>query len=520
MHRTLGSISTNRFNLYLHAIYSYFFMKKLLFPNLILLLIPLQLLSQIFPKEGGVLNYRLIGFRFNSPQIPNSCTVEIASGYLDSDSSFSRNIIKSERTEKNKLIIEVPSFDTSYTWRVIYNGSNPTRSKLFHFRTGSILDIDTNINRLRILKKAEKYKDAYFFVDENKALYDMNGRPVWYLPNSGSKNAAVRDLKISPQGSITYEIDEIGVFEINYNGEKIWKGPNNGAVSGDSIEHYHHEFTRLKNGHYMALAQEIANIRRTDNIDTTLLVIPLSKIKPGEIDNVYMRQPMGTLIEYDQNGKVIWSWKSSDHFNGTTFLLRKTNNGFVQMHAHENSFFFDEQTSSVYLSFRNLDRIIKIKYPEGNIIAIYGESDKTGKGFFCGQHSLGKTTDGFLFLYNNNVCNKSELSSIELLKEPATPDDTMKKVWEYECGSEIINANGYPSGGSVSELPDQSFFVSMAYPESRIFIINYNTDILWCARAERKNLVSKQWAPVLNYKASLITDRKTLENLIWNTELK
>ncbi len=495
-------------------------MKKLIFQALLLFIVPLQLFSQVFPKEGSILNYRLIGFAFNAPQPNNMSSIEIALGDFNSDSVFSKHIIITESTKKNKLIVEVPEFDTAYTWRVVYNGNNPSMSTLFHFRTGLIVDMDTNINRIRITNKAKKYKDAYFFVDENKALYDMQGHPVWYLPTPESKNAVVRDLKITPQGSITYVIDEQGVYEINYNGAKIWKGPNNGVVNGDSIEHYHHEFTRLKNGHYMALAQEMANIRRTDNIDTTLLVIPLSKIKPGEINNVYMRQPMGTLIEYDSTGKVLWSWKSSDHFSGTNILFRRTDKGPVQMHAHENSFFFDEKTSSVYLSCRNLDRIIKIKYPEGNIIAIYGENSNTGKGLFCGQHSCGKTADGLLYVYNNNVCNHDELSSVVMMKEPATSDDTMKKVWEYECGSEIINARGYPSGGHVTELPDHSFFVSMAYPESRIFIVSYYTDILWCARAERKNMVTKEWAPVLNYRASIITDRSTLEKLIWNSETK
>ncbi len=29
-----------------------------------------------------------------------------------------------------------------------------------------------------------------------------------------------------------------------------------GAVSGDTEEHFHHEFTRLHNGHYMVLGNE------------------------------------------------------------------------------------------------------------------------------------------------------------------------------------------------------------------------------------------------------------------------
>src|ERR1019366_9933437 len=96
-----------------------------------------------------------------------------------------------------------------YTWRVIYTVKNGkvTKSAFNHFSTSCIPEVDTNQLRLRVLKRAVKYKDAYVFIDGHKALYDMNGFPVWYLPMKEDVQigkSEVRDLKLSPQGTITY----------------------------------------------------------------------------------------------------------------------------------------------------------------------------------------------------------------------------------------------------------------------------------------------------------------------------
>ena len=507
-------------NLYIYTIFQFFSMNKFITCCLIFFLITQQASSQIYPKEGSLLNFRIAGFSF--PPLPqtNKYTIEIAAGNYEADTSFNKNIIKKKTSKKNRIIIELPSFDAAYTWRAVYStqDSAEKHSALYHFKTGKIPETDTANYRLRIIKPAVKFADGYIFSDYFKTLYDMSGHPIWYLPTTDSKGFNIRDLKITPKGSITYVIDEQGVFEISYSGAEIWKGPDNGTVSGDSTEHYHHQFTRLNNGHYLALGQNTAYINLAHADDSNLLILPQGNTDPDDKDKKYLRIPMGTLIEYDQNGRVLWSWRFSDHSSGTSVLYHHTLKGPAQMHPHENSFFFDEKKKFIYLSCRNLSRIIKIKYPEGNIVAIYGGSPATGRDIFCGQHSCSITSNGYLLLFNNNICNPEALSSVVMFQEQLSAPDSLKKIWEYECSSEIINSTGFPSGGNVTELPGQSVFISMAYPESKILIVNMNGDILWSAQAEKKNQVTKKWEPVNLYKASIIPDRKALEQLIWNLE--
>ena len=83
----------------------------------LLFLIPQRLLSQIVPKEGNILNYRLIGFSFPAAKPTVNYTIEIASGHLIDESSFRKNIIKTISCKTNKVILEVPYFGAQYTWR-------------------------------------------------------------------------------------------------------------------------------------------------------------------------------------------------------------------------------------------------------------------------------------------------------------------------------------------------------------------------------------------------------------------
>ena len=499
-------------------------MYKISFFYFLFFLINCRLLSQIVPQDGSLLNYRLVGFSFPMAKGAVAYKLEIANGNCTSDSSFRKNIIKSIKSKTNKLITEVPSFGKEYTWRYIPVGKSDQKNKieLHHFTTGSTSEIDTAANRLRVVKSAVKYKDAYVFLDVNKVLYDMKGNPVWYLPqNEGATQQALRDLKISSQGTITYEIDGCCAYEVNYEGKTLWKAPGDSKVSGDSIKQYHHEFTRLANGHYMAMSQDFQYWKKPTATDTNLFYVSGSTLAPGEKQKGYVRSPMGLLIEYDTVGNVVWYWKASDHFNGSDLFYLRSNGG-TQMHAHENSFFFDEIKKVVYISMRNLNRIIKIKYPEGNILDIYGGDNNKpglpGKGnnFFCGQHSVNISRKGYLYLFNNNICNNGAPPSVILMEEPVTEKDSLKIIWEFNINVDGKYQTGFASGGNVTELPDGSYFISTGSPESKAMIISKDKKILWSAIAERRDRGSKTWESIVLYRASIILNRKELERLIWN----
>lgn len=489
-------------------------MRRLFF--IAILLLPPKVYSQVYPSDGDTLNYRIISFSIPTNLPEDVFQVKIAEGDIHTIDSFNKHVFKSATGKGNRIIIEVPFFNTEYTWQCTYKNAKSIlqTTKLYHFRTGALpVSVTTDSIRIRMVNVAKKYKSCYIFLDETRALYNMDGKPVWYLPETEvTKMQQIRDLKITSDGTITYEIDEHGAYETDYSGRILWQAPNNGAISEDNNEHYHHEFTKLSNGHYMALAQNFMFWKRPRPADSDLIFLPISLVKTEEINTTFEAAPMGTLIEYDRNGTIVWSWKSSDHFNGSNIFYREINAKPLQVHAHENSFYFNENEKTIYISCRNLNCIIKIKYPEGNVIKIYN-----GNNLFFGQHSCSIMQDGNLLLFNNNSTGRQSLPTILVLGESVV-SDTLEKIWQYDLPVENRNGMPFASGGNALELPDRSIFISTGFPESRVLIVNRNKHVLLDAVVEKWDSINKIWDPgIFLYRASIITDKTLFEKLIQST---
>jgi len=484
-----------------------------------LFLIPFVAGSQIMPKEGSKLHYRLIGFSFPVVSGASGYNIEIAKGNYNSEKEFRKNIFETRPGESNKIIAEVPFFGKEYTWRVSYTNkrSKVKKSELHHFAT---LAVDSNMQRLRVIKQAETYKDAYVFLDANKALYDMKGNLVWFLPGiSGisNDNANVRDLKISAEGAITFMLNDKQAYEINYNGDILWRAPDNGNDNPNL--HYHHQFTHLSNGNYMILGTEpvTLKINKEHPFDSISIVAGADTIKKDK-NTDYKPFPLGSIIEYSPSGNVVWQWKTSQHFDSSGIAYCLPHHGKNKFEVHLNAFFFDEQDSIIYLSFRNTSQVVSIKYPEGTIVNAYGGNDS---GLFYGQHSCIHSRAGYLYLFDNNQKMAGNLPKILMLQEPLSKNDTLKKIWEYEYTPDGINekqqpTTGFTIGGNVIELPDNSLFTSMCNPYSEVLIVSHDKKILWSAIPETWSVINKKWMPFSQYRASIITGRTEMEHLVWS----
>jgi len=494
-------------------------------PLILLFFVPLLLNAQIFPKEESHLNFRLIGFSFPPEKGNAACTLEIAKGHFNNTDSFKKNIIKSINCKTNKIVAEVPAFGCDYTWCTVYtNKGKKTFSDLHHFAVTSIPEIDTNLRRLSIETAAKKYKDAYVFLDGFRELFDMKGTPIWYLPPVEGAFISPRDLKITPQGTLTFLFNG-KAYETNLKGDILWKGPENG--NGDR-DNYHHELTRLNNGHYMVLGNERILLKLSSH-DSSLLTLTAYKVIKGDDGNLYQEVEFGDVKEYDEHSNLVWSWGTEKYFESTDIFLCKNEQGLLDIDVHENAFYFDTATKSIYLSFRNISRILKIKYPEGNVLSSYGNTYKPGGGkelgndLYCDQHCIRKSDSGYLYLFNNNDCNMPNPPKIIIAKEPEEPGNKLKKIWEYECNpmhAGVTKRAKIKPAGNVTELPDHSIFAQMSWGYSSVFIINRNKQILWSAYPEIWNPTEQKWDVLLyQYRASIITDPKQLEQMVWNAEM-
>jgi len=206
--------------------------------------------------------------------------------------------------------------------------------------------------------------------------------------------------------------------------------------------------------------------------------------------------------------------------------------------THSNAFYFDETSQAIYVSFRNISRVVKIKYPEGDAINFYGMKYNANNVFhfgsiniaygtnvvhgnqFCYQHSCRYSQYGYLYLFNNNNCNYPAYPKIVLLKEQGSGG--VQKLWEFDCKVEDSQFKLDPSliskGGTVYELPDKSMFATSFFMQTALFIVNREKHILWSALYEQWDKKEKKWTFVSMYKASIVSHNQ-LEDLIWKTEI-
>lgn len=488
--------------------------------------------AQIKPSNGAVLNYRLGGFTTEKHLNAKKYVIEVIVDSAEDEHDFERHPKQIYSTTTGKTAMQLPSFGTKYTWRyTCYDKADKMlfKSPMYHFRTAAINIPDTGLGsvRIRVINNLfDNDTSLYFFSDNIKSLINIKGEVLWQFPESSEfsgGNISIRDMKITPQGTITF-ITGVKIYEIDYDGKVLWEGPNTGEVGLDTIEYYHHEFTRLPNGHYMVLGQ-YNELRKLNNIaDTALFPNANHYINKG--DGIYYRlAPFGSIIEYDTNGKVVWSCKTGNYFKEEDIFISGSK---VRMpgNTHMNAFFFDTKNNVIYISFRDINKILKIKYPSGELLASYGaalpseDKNVTGDGLFFGQHSCRINKAGNLYLFNNNksVHNAPRGSATEyiaqvlVLKEPKLPNDKLQVMWKFDCDIDDNAKSSTGGGGSVYELDGGGYLVCMG-TTNRVFITTNTKKILWNAVFELKDWQGN-WQPFGGYRVSPVYRDQLINKLV------
>ncbi len=469
--------------------------------------IPASAADRLHPAPDAVLHYRLIGFTFPEQRKADAYRLEVFDYNIKGD--YAKPLL-SRQEDDNKIIATVPSFGKKYTWQVKYlkKGRVFDSSLRYSFTVSSHPFLNDNAARIQIVDSAVKYKDLLVFIDYTRTLHNMAGEALWYLPMikgvADSSAAKIRDMKLTDDGTITF-VTEKNIHEIDYDGNVLWSGPNDGRVSGDTIEQYHHQLTKLSNGHYMTIGNTL--------IDPASL--KADRTVTAEAGSM-AKTPCGTIIEYKRNNDIVWLWNSCDYLkegDPTT---------------HFNSFHFDEKNKTIYTSYRNISRVVKAAYPSGKVLAQYGydvnkNGITTGDDMFYSLHNVGLSSNGHLQMFNNNFKmlnampkeNDTRVSTVLVLKEPSSPVDSLQKLWEFPCNMDTLTATISSGGGSVHELNKGDYLVCMGLP-GRYFIVSADKQLLWNAITYQKNAEGK-WEILTGYRISPVQEIQ-LENMLFRNK--
>lgn len=471
----------------------------------VILLIPGYLLSKpsdIFPLPDDSLSFRLIGFEVAPMEGIASYELEIWKGKAPDRKREWKSPHWTLSSTSPRWIQTLPSFGETYFWRV---GYRPRRGKvewtpLHRFHIQSFPRGGMPKTRVRVLNRDSSLEDLFVFFDNHRALYNLDGEPVWHLPLiegiTDSLGGDIRDLKITPDGTISFLTDR-NAFEISYRGEILWSAPIPFPENAQIYRHYHHEFEKLKDGSFRILGNELTPMTDENHPDQE------------------REATCSTIMEFDSEGKRTWSWNSCEAL------------GLDDPVTHFNAFYFHEPDSSFYVSFRNTNTVMKIDYPGGNILKEYKGARHQPHAFdldglFYYQHYCRISSDGYLMLFNNNFKpflsaherNALSIPSVVMFEETQNPHQPLKKVWEYSTAVDSEVDPTSSGGGSFMELKGKRYLVCTGTP-GRNFIVDREKNLLWNVLTEKW---THDWVPFPGYRVSALYP-EDLPRLLFNRPL-
>lgn len=470
--------------------------------------------AQVNPPDSSVLNYTTVLFEGKHVNNATHYIFEVADDKqpLNFDP---KNLIAESNSKLPSALIYGFSFGGKYKWRVkAYNKKTLINtSATYGFEIAYSPKADTARYRARVVTNTYPPADqSAITLDYSGNAINRQGMPIWFLPTIPgvySGRERIRDMRLTPYGTVTLLAYETAV-ELSLDGKVLWQAPDNGAVSGDTSEFYHHCFQRLNNGNYMVLGHKyvfkpIPWPVFTDTLDRTLVVGRIKKLG----DTTYIRVEYGTIIEYDAAGKVVWHWNSQNYFNEAEFFARRTPENLPDVLTHLNAFTVDEVNNKVYAGFRNISRLIVIDKATGKVEQEYGENILhgpvlQGNGLFKHQHDATILPNGQIAIFNNSDSSLvSPTASLMVLNQPNGKNDKLTIARQVPCTDESgVFKN--TRGGNVNYLPNGNFLVCMG-SDTRVFEVDANNNIVWDCYTEINRPKVSVWNYFPQYRAHYAT---------------
>ncbi len=355
-----------------------------------------------------------------------------------------------------------------YKWFVetTLRGNKKIKSNYFYFSILNTKMTNTKLYKaIQHYNKKDKIQEGIIWCDIYRCAVDRGGNIVWFMAPEHLdliNSKTVRDFKLYADGSMTF-VHQPYASHTDIDLNTIWKAPYKGTVSESEREDYHHALTLLPNGNYMVLGNEKVNF---SNDTATSDAINFCNI-----------------IEFDKAGNIVWSWRMKDYFP-YEYLINskvKTQHGVADPHA--NSFTIDEKNNTIYLSFRDISRIIKIDRTTKKIIASYGiklqdEDDVFETDLFRLQHDIQLLENNDMLIFNNNDIDNGKISCIEIVHFPVSKKDSFQLKWKFDLNYDKESTGKVKRMGGVKIMPNGNYLICEG-SSNRVVEINQKKEIVW-----------------------------------------
>jgi hypothetical protein len=445
--------------------------------------------AEIRPANNARLNYTQVMFEYNA--------VEGADHYqiIISQVKDRQNAPKVINSSSLACLVNGFQFDKSYLWHYeAYTADKMIfRSEGFIFSIISSYLVDPKLFYSSVSSSIDgKFNDDIVFLDYRGIAIDRKGQPVWYYPYESKnidKDPLLRNVRMTNDGTITC-LDDSSCYEYTIDGKLLWKAPDDGKISGDKNEHYHHDFKKLNDGTYLTAGWKYEYEQNLYN--------------PA----VRCQVRYNTIIQYDSSGKILWHWNEKDHVSRETIFGIYQASDTIIAGTHMNAFDYDATEDAIVMSCRHNSSIVKIDKKTGNVIYQIGVYDnkKKAMGFaplFLHQHGMAIMPGHQLLIYDNNASDDANRGisypRITILKEPSK-NLPAYKAWEYECKSDRFPNGILGKGGYAMPLPNGNILACMG-GANFAFEVTPAKEIVWLSFFEKYDSNNHKWDGFVNYRA-------------------
>lgn len=210
----------------------------------------------------------------------------------------------------------------------------------------------------------------------------------------------------------------------------------------------------------------------------------LSLVFAQQYDEVLQRDVLGDgVVVFDRaTGEDSWFLDLFDYYDVhdtyCPICIEDILFGVASDWTHANALWFDEQQSQIYINIRNLDRILVVDYPTGEVVREIGDGGVT----FAHAHDPQYLDDGSILIFDNGLHRTSGGEYSRAVQFRQLPDGQLEEVWEYRESPDFFS----PVMGDADRLANGHTLVTDGF-NGRIVEVDPAGHKLWELKLDQPN---------------------------------